>query len=181
VPALAQTGTTKPAGTKKQQRAGPSPGPVLYGSERLPAPVQDMREAILAAARSGDIADLRHALELIELKPEVADRPVADPIAFWKEVSADGEGREVLAILADLLDAGYVVLPLGRDPENPGLYVWPYFAELPLGRLTPAQQVELMRLVPPQAAKEMQRTGRYTHWRLVIGADGVWHSFRKQP
>ena len=82
-------------------------------------------------------------------------------------------------MLAEILDAGYVVLPLGRDLENNRLYVWPYFAEVPLDKLSPAQEVELLRLVPPTALKEMRSAGKYTHWRIVIGADGTWHSFRR--
>ena len=42
-------------------------------------------------------------------------------------------------------------------------------------------QVELLRLVPPAAAKDMRSAGKYTHWRIVIGADGTWHSFRRGP
>ena len=151
-------------------------------AEGLPAPVEDMREAILSAVRSGRIEELRHAWELNELKPDLGEAPRwAIPIAHWKQISGDGEGREILAALAEILDAGYVVLPLGRDLENNRLYVWPYFAEVPLDKLSPAQEVELLRLVPPAAAKDMRSAGKYTHWRIVIGADGTWHSFRRGP
>jgi hypothetical protein len=138
-----------------------------------------MREAILSAVRSGRIEELRHAWELNELKPDLgvalAD---GDPIAHWKRISGDGEGREVLAALGEILDSGYVVLPLGRDLENNKVYVWPYFAEVSLDKLTPAQEVELLRLVSPAALKDMRAAGKYTHWRIAIGADGTWHSFR---
>jgi hypothetical protein len=86
---------------------------------------------------------------------------------------------EVLAALSLILEAGYVVLPLGRDLENNRLYIWPYFAEVPLDMLTTAQEVELLRLVPSAVAKEMKARAKYTHWRVTIGADGSWHSFRK--
>ena len=154
---------------------------VVYGTADLPAPVQEMREAILAAVKSGQIEDLRYAFELNELKPELALEPVADPVAFWRQISADGRGLEVLAALGQILEAGYVVLPTGRDLENNRIYVWPYFAELPLDRLTPSQEVELMRLLGPAPARELTATGRYASWRIAIGADGVWHSFRKMP
>jgi hypothetical protein len=55
--------------------------------------------------------------------------------------------------------------------------VWPYFAELAPDKLTPAQEVELLRLVPAEALGEMKRQGRYTHYKLGIGADGTWHFF----
>jgi hypothetical protein len=179
IPALAQAAKGKSDGTKKQQARPAADLEVSYGAAKLPGPVAEMREAILAAVRSGRIEELRHAYELNELKPELGPEPVSDPVAHWKKISGDGEGLEVLATLAEILDAGYVAVPLGRDLENNRIYVWPYFAEVPLQKLTPAQQVELLRLVPPAAAKEMLQTGKYTYWRVAIGADGTWHHFRK--
>ena len=177
-------GLSQPAGEKssvaKKPRSAPAPVPeVHYGTGGLPASVEDMREAILSAVRSGRIEDLRHAWDLNELKPDLGVAAPADPIAHWKQISGDGKGREILAALAQILDAGYVVLPLGPDIENNRLYVWPYFAEVPLDKLTPAQEVELLRLVSPAAVTDMRSAGAYTHWRIVIGADGTWHSFRK--
>lgn len=177
--AFAQAAKGKSDSSRKQQARPAADLEISYGTAKLPAPVAEMREAILAAVRSGNIEELRHAFELNELKPELGPEPVGDPVAYWKKISGDGEGREILAVLAELLDAGYVTLPLGRDLENNRIYVWPYFAEVPLAKLTPAQQVELLRLVPPAAAKEMMGAGKYTYWRLAIGADGTWHSFRK--
>lgn len=174
-PGLAQTGKD----AKERLKKGQAVPAIHYDVAKLPAHVQEMRDAILSAVRSGRIEDLREALELNELKPELADTPVPDPVAYWKRISGDGEGREVLAALGLVLEAGYVVLPLGKDVENNRIYVWPYFAEVPLDKLTPAQEVELLRLVSPQAAKDMRSAGRYTHWRVTIGADGTWHSFRK--
>ena len=178
-PALAQKAKAKSGSTKKGH-AEPSPLRVRYGSEKLPTPVQEMREAILSAVRSGRIEDLRHAYELNELKPDLGDA-VGDPIAHWKKISGDGEGREVLAALAEILETGYVELPLGRDLENNKDYVWPYLAEVPLDKLKPAQEVELLRLVSPAAAKEMKAARKYAYWRIAIGADGTWHSLHKAP
>ena len=178
-PALAQAPKGKTEATKKQPARAAADLAVNYGAAKLPAPVTEMREAMLAAVRSGKIEELRHAYELNELKPELGPAPVSDPVAHWKKISGDGEGLEVLAALAEILDAGYVTVPLGRDVENNRIYVWPYFAEVPLAKLSAAQQVELLRLVPPAAAKEMLQSGKYTHWRLAIGADGTWHHFRK--
>jgi hypothetical protein len=168
-----------------QRSLAPKPSPpaprVYYGTAELPGPVQEMREAILSAVRSGRIEDLRYAYELNELKPELASEPVADPVAFWRQLSGDGQGFEVLAALGQIFDAGYVVLPLGRDLENNRIYVWPYLAELPLERLTAPQEVELMRLMGAAVGRQLKADGRYASWRLAIGADGVWHSFRKIP
>jgi hypothetical protein len=154
---------------------------VHYATAELPGPVQEMRDLILSAVNSGHIEDLRQAYDLNELKPDLAAEPIADAVAFWQEISADGRGLEVLAALGQILDAGYVILPTGRDLENNRVYVWPYFAELPLATITPAQEVELMRLLGPATARELKAKGRYAWWRIAIGADGVWHSFRKMP
>jgi hypothetical protein len=156
-----------------------TPLQVHYGTDKLPMPVVEMRDAILSAARSGKIEDLRYAFELNELKPEIAPGTPGDPVKYWKSISGDGEGREILAALAEILEGGYVALPAGRDIENNRIYVWPYHAEIPLARLDGAQEVELLRLVPPQRVREMKAIGKYTYWRLAIGADGTWHSFLK--
>ena len=159
--------------------AAGKPPEVRYGTVGLPAPVLEMRDAILAAVRTGRIEELRAAIELNEIKPTFGDGPVADPIAFLKQASADGEGRDVLAALANLLDAGWIAVPLGRDLENNRIYVWPYFAETGVANLTPVQEVELYRLVPPAAVQAMRAKGRYDHWRVGIAADGTWHVFSR--
>ena len=139
----------------------------------------DMREAILAAVRAGRIEELKTAIELNEMKPTFGDGPVPDPIAWLKQMSSDGEGREILAQLANILEAGFVALPLGRDPENTAVFIWPHFAETGVRNLTPEREVELLRLVPAAAAKAMRDKGAYDHWRIGIGADGVWHFLRR--
>ena len=179
-PAHAQRSSESSA--RKGQPVRPAAPEVRYGTDRLPGPVQDMREAILSAVRAGHIEEVRHAWDLNELKPDLGAVPAGgDPIAHWKRISGDGEGREILAALGEILDTGYVVLPLGRDLENNKIYVWPYFAEVPLDKLTPGQEVELLRLVSPSALKDMRAAGTYAHWRIAIGADGTWHSFRRGP
>ncbi len=175
--ALSQTGPPKPGAVAKKE--APPPPAIHYGTERLPGPVRELREAMLAAVQSGEIEELRHVYELNDIKPDLGTASPGGPVALWKRMSGDGKGQEVLAALSLILEAGYVVLPLGRDLENNRLYIWPYFAEVPLDKLSPAQEVELLRLVPPAVAKSMREKGKYTHWRLAIGADGSWHSFNK--
>src|SRR6185312_4939376 len=138
---------------KKLPKPGEDTGP-------LPEPVEEMRQAILAASHSGNIEDLRVPLD-------------------WKETSGDGNGREILAVLADILPMRAAELPFGQDLENNIIYVWPYLAEVELDKLTPAQEVDLLRLVGPAEAKAMREKKKWTWWRLTIGADGTWHSFKK--
>ena len=148
-------------------------------SDSLPAAVEDMCEAIMAAVRTGRIGELRTAHDLNELKPEIGPEVVPDPIEYWKKLSADGDGREILSVLWTLLEGSFATAPLGRDIENNKLYIWPSLAEKPLASMTPLEEVELLRLVPPAEAAAMKARGHYTGWRLVIGADGTWHSFKK--
>jgi len=145
----------------------------------LPGPVEEMRHAILAAAQSGRIEDLTVPLDWNELRPDIAATPVDDPIAYWKRTSGDGQGREILAVLANILQMPPAELPLGKDLENNIIYVWPYLAESELDKLTPSQEVDLLRLVSPEEARTMRDKKKWSWWRLTIGADGTWHSFRK--
>ena len=148
---------------------------VSFDPEALPAPVRAMREAILEAARTGQIEALRVPLELNELRPSIGANPGEDPIAYWRTASEDGQGLTILARLVDLLSSGYARKGQGKE----ALYIWPSFAEQPLDRLTRAQLVDLYRLHTPDEVRTMLAAGRYTGYRLSIGADGVWHFFEK--
>ena len=145
----------------------------------LPKNVAEMRDALLAATLSGAIDDLITPYQWNELPPGIADDAIDDPIAYWKRISSDGEGIEILAILSELLRLPPAKLHVGPDFENSALYVWPYLAEHDLGNLTPAQKVELRTLVPAAVAKDILSTKKWSWWRLSIGADGTWHSFMK--
>ena len=140
----------------------------------LPAEVRRMRQAILQAAMSGDIEQLRVPIEMNEIHPVFARARVADPIAHLKAASADGNGREILAILYNLLTTGYAIVNPGTKEET---IVWPYHAVIPLSALSPSQEVELYRFLPPARLKEMLAQGKYTYYSVRIGRDGVWHSF----
>jgi hypothetical protein len=147
----------------------------LYDFAALPDPVKRMLEQIATAAQSGEIETILPVFESNELKPMITEAYVADPIAFWKEESADGSGRDVLAAMLDVMSSGFVKVGQGQDE----MYVWPYFAETDLAKLTPAQEVELYRVVPPALAVPMKKVGKYTYYRLGIAPDGVWHYFMR--
>jgi hypothetical protein len=145
----------------------------LYDFNALPDPVKRMLEQIAAAAQSGEIENMRPVLESNELKPMVTADHIEDPIGFWKKASADGTGRDVLAAMLNVMASGYVRVKQGQDE----IYVWPYFAETDLSKLTPAQEVELYRIVPPAQAISMKKAGKYNSYRLGIAPNGVWHYF----
>jgi hypothetical protein len=146
---------------------------VLYDLNTLPDPVKRTVNAIAEAAASGDIERMRAVLEQNELKPMVSPTNVEDPIEYWKKASADGMGREVLAAMLNVLASGFVHVGKGQNE----LYVWPYFAESNLALLTPAQEVELYRIMSPSIAVSMKQSGKYSYYRLGISPEGVWHYF----
>jgi hypothetical protein len=144
---------------------------------RLPPQVQRMRQAILQAAVTGDIEQLRVPIEMNEIHPVFAKSHIPDPIAYLKSVSADGNGREMLAILFNILTAGYAIANPGTKDE---MIVWPYHAVIPLNALTPSQEVEIYRFLPPARLKEMIAQGKYKFYSAGIGPDGVWHYFSSE-
>ena len=169
---------------EEASRKNANKGPLVGAPERrkavaLTPNATEMRDAIQAAVQTGDISELEHAIAWNELPPEFGEDAGDDPIAFLKAQSADGEGREVLAIMANLLALSPASLPIGADHENNTVFIWPYLAELPLDKLTPEQQVDLLRLMPAAEAKALQQSKKWTWWRLAIGADGTWLSFIK--
>lgn len=142
---------------------------------QLPKPVAQMRELIMAAARSGTIEDLR---QLVGTGEDITMLSLGgfdgDPIEFIKSLSGDNQGHEILAILLEVLEAGYVQLDAGTDHE---LYVWPYFFAYPLDKLTAVQKVELFRIVTAGDFEDMQSFGAYIFYRVGITPQGRWRFF----
>ena len=79
-----------------------------------------------------------------------------------------------MAILIEILEAGFVHVDVGTSQE---MYLWPYFARMPLATLTPQQKVELFKIVTGSDYKDMIDAGAYIFYRLGIGPDGTWHFF----
>ena len=148
-------------------------------NKTLPAQVSEMREMILAAVRSGNADDLKPAIEWNAARPDLGLDAKDDPVSALKAASADGAGRETLAALGEILDLPPAALPLGKDLENNLIYVWPYLAERSQDTLSASEQIDLYRLVPHAKVVEMREKKRWMWWRLVIGADGTWHVFKK--
>jgi hypothetical protein len=150
---------------------------VLRDVSTLPPQVARMRTAILSAAMTGEIDALRVPIEMNELPPMLAREKIGNPMDYWREISGDGQGREVMAALVQLFRTGFARTDGGTDKE---MYVWPYFAEVPLDKLTPPQEVEALTLVAPAKLKEMREKGKYDYYRLAIARDGTWHVFMRE-
>lgn len=154
--------------------AGPPPE-VLHDLALLPEPVRRMRELIVQACRSGDIEALRPLIETGEDGTQLSvGSEVGDPIEFLREASGDDQGHEILAIMLEVLNAGYVRLD-ARSPNE--LYVWPYFFAVPLEGLEPRQRVELFKLVTAGDYEDMKAFGAYNFYRLGITPEGRWAFF----
>ncbi|CAM5763659.1 hypothetical protein LMIY3S_00886 [Labrys miyagiensis] len=147
---------------------------VFYGDADLPAPVKDLRQKLLAAIKTGELESLRPIINANGETPELSGGDSDDPIATLKLLAGDPKGREILAIMEDVLEAGYVHVDVGTPQEA---YVWPYFARYPLDKLTGPQMVELFRLITAGDFQDMQDKGVYSFYRLGISPDGKWQFF----
>ncbi len=148
---------------------------VEYDLSKLPAPVRDLHDKLVAAAKAGLIEAVRPLLKTGEEPTQLSLAGVDnDPITFLKSLSGDEGGQEILAILLEVLEAGYVHLDTGKPEE---LYVWPYFFAVPLDKLTDMQRVELFKLVTSGDYEDMKSFGAYIFYRVGISPDGQWQFF----
>ena len=156
--------------------AGDEPVPeVIYDVELLPEPVKRLRALIMEACLSGDLEQLRPLLGTGDDAPQLSfGDSEGDPVEFLRSISGDGEGQEILAILYEVLSAGYVHLDAGEPTE---LYIWPYFFAVPLETLDPRQRVELFKLVTAGDYEDMKNFGAYIFYRAGISPDGRWVFF----
>ena len=141
----------------------------------LPEAVRETREALVAAALTGDIEALRPIIEAQQYPPTVSYGGPDDAVDYLKSQSADGAGIEPLAILLDLLSAPYAIFNSGGgDPS----YVWPYLAVVPdLAALTPAEKVDAYRILSHEQFSELADLQAWYYWRVYIGSDGEWQAF----
>lgn len=142
---------------------------------RLPEPVAEKRAALIAAAENGDIAALRSIFEGEPAPVTVSFGDPEDPIDHLRRESSDGEGLEILAILADVLEAPYAVQD-GGDGEP--VYVWPYLAAFEsLADSSPADRVEGIRIAGFDNFQLMQEFGVWIYWRAFITPEGHLQAF----
>lgn len=150
------------------------PPEIEYDTSKLPPPVRRLREQIIEAATTGDIEKLRPIFEANEGPPAINSSGSGDPIEELRSQSGDPEGREILAILIEVLDSGYVHVDAGTPEE---MYVWPYFARYPLERLNGPQMVELFKLLTAGDYEDMKTYGVYLFYRVGIDPTGIWQYF----
>ena len=148
---------------------------VLYDFTQLPPEVKRLRDLILEATKSGDIEKLRPLIGMGDDMTQLSLIAIeGDPIDYLKSLAGDEDGQEILAILEEVLTAGYVHLDAGKPDE---LYVWPYFFAVPLDKLTGPQRVELFKIVTAGDYEEMKAFGSYIFYRVGITPQGKWAFF----
>ncbi len=153
---------------------GPLPE-IVYNLDRLPEPVRRMHDLIVEATKSGDMEKLRPLLGLADGMTQLSFGEIeGDPIEFLKGLSGDTEGQELLAILEEVLLAGFVHLEAGTPNE---IYVWPYFFGIPLDKLDARQRVELFKIVTAGDLDDMKQFGTYIFYRVGITPEGRWAFF----
>ncbi len=141
----------------------------------LPFAARRMHELLVEAARSGDIEKLRPFIGSGDDVTMLSFGGMeGDPIDFLKSVSGDPQGHEILAILLEILEAGFVHVEAGTPNE---MYVWPYFYAVQLDKLTPSQRVELFTLLTYGDYQEMVSFGAYLFYRVGITPQGRWRFF----
>lgn len=152
-----------------------TPPPILRDLALLPFPARRMHELILEAARTGDVEKLRPYIGYGNDTTMLSLGGIEDdPISFLKTLSGDSEGHEVLAILIEILESGFVHLDEGTEQE---LFVWPYFFAQPIDKLTPKQRVELFRIITYGDFEDMKSFGAYIFYRVGITPKGRWRFF----
>ena len=148
---------------------------IVYDISKLPEPVQRKREMIIEACKSGDVEKIRPLLDTGDDGTQLSLGGIdGDPIAFLRDLSGDKEGQEILAILEEVMSAGFVHMDAGTQND---MYVWPYFFAVPLNRLTPPQRVELFKIVTAGDYEDMKTYGTYVFYRVGITPDGRWSFF----
>jgi len=139
----------------------------------LPPAVAQTKAAIRDAAAARDYAALAKLADPATFTYSFGDG--GDPVAYW--TSVDGEGTDIRATIAALLDMSCATFP--GDETGP-YYEWPAAAEIPYAELTEDEVAALQKLYEGKLEDqyiEGPEVGYYVGWRLLITADGRWDAF----
>lgn len=140
----------------------------------LPPPVRRTRERLIEAARTGDLEALRPIIAGQSGPPVLTFGDAEEPIGYLRQVSNDGQGRETLAILLELLEAPFGILDKGGEAET---YIWPYLAAVDLEKLNPEEFVDLFKIVSFSDYEDMVAQGGWYFYRVTIDPNGDWTAF----
>ncbi len=173
-----EAGETKPLANGGSPRLN-ADEPVTYEIMRdlslLPFPARKMHELLLNTAKAGDLEALRPFIGEGDDQTMLSFGGIeGDPIAHLKSLSGDPDGYEILAIMQEVLQTGFVRVEVGTENE---MYVWPYYFATPFDKLTPEQKVEMFTLLTYGDFEEMESFGAYLFYRVGITPQGRWRFF----
>ena len=155
--------------------AGSQNDETSFDTAALPDPVARLHALIMKAAAAGDI---NAVVALMSPGPDQTsigiDTSGNDLTTALKDMSGDEDGMEILAIMLDVLSTGYA--HVGKDTPDEA-YIWPYFVRSQIDALTPAEKVDLMRIVTAGDYAGMLEFGGYNFYRIGISPDGRWRFF----
>ena len=143
----------------------------------LPPAVGAQRDAIAAAASSGDLEALAALADPTDFTYSVGDAGDGSEgaLAYWQWLEQD-EGTDVVALILGLLDAGCAQYDEGSN----SFFVWPSAALIDYPDLT-ADEIDALQTVYDGALEswyvEGFEIGYYIGWRLYIEPDGRWTAF----
>lgn len=140
----------------------------------LPEPVRATRAAMLAAARAADVGALQAIIDAQDGSIQLGFGGAETAAQFAEGNSQTGDSLDVLADLADILEAPYAKVD---DGEGGHFYIWPYLAGAELDKLTDADKVAAYQLIDPEALPDFVEYGGWLSLRTIIDEDGRWSAW----
>ena len=141
--------------------------------DALPEPVAAKRDAIAAAAATGDLEAVAALTDPNEFTYSFGDGEGA--LGYWQRMR-DEEGVDPATLMVGVLTAGCAQYDEGGD----SFYVWPVAALIEYPDLTP-EEIDALQSVYGGTLEswyiEGFDVGYYVGWRLYIEPDGRWTGF----
>jgi hypothetical protein len=133
----------------------------------LPAAVEEKRDALLTAARSGNYDALEPHIPTDGFTYTFGGPVEGGPTAYWQNLERTTDERP-LEVLTQVLEMPYTL--------NRGIYVWPWAYSVTSPADLSEHERELLAPLGPPARLFVEDTG-YLGWRTGITPDGTWVFF----
>lgn len=140
---------------------------------QLPAKVAAKRDAILAAAKAGDLAALAKLTSAKEFTYSFGEGE--DALRFWRD--ARKQGTDVAKFMVAVFQMGCTLI---KGDDGSQAYSWPSASEIEWAKLDKEERVALEKLYGRKIDEywlEGRAKGYYVGWRGAIDENGEWRSF----
>jgi hypothetical protein len=137
--------------------------------KELPTPVEETRQAIIAAAESHDYEALAALIPASGFTYSYGGPAEGGAVGYWQDLEEGGETP--LATMGGLLAL--------RHTRAGDIYVWPWAYDKDPADLTDDQKETLAAAgaASVEQLDQMAEFGHYLGWRLGIRRDGTWMFF----